>query len=377
MDLTLPAEVLAVRDRARSIAQEVLWRGARERDRTKAFPMAEVQQLAQAGFMGVTAPVEAGGLGFGAVAYALALHEIAGACASTAVTMAVTNMVVDMVVRFGTPEQQRWAFSRLLTGERPVGAFCLSEPHSGSDAADLRAKGELQSDGSWRLSGTKMWVSSGAPCSVALVMARTGPSKAGGITAFLVDTDQPGWQPQKAEDKMGLRASNTAMIAMEDVLVPGDRLLGGEGAGFKVAMTALDGGRIGIGAQALGIARTALRLAAQPLGRAAPSQAQLLRVADAATALDAGWLMMLRGAWLREQGRKMTREAAMAKVVATESAWRAVELASEIAGEAGLLGDVDLERLVRDVRVTRIYEGTSEIQRHVIAREILSTGRST
>lgn len=362
----------AIRAKARGIADEVLRPRALERDQTDAFPLEEARVLAQAGLMGVQIPSEYGGLGLGLMDYALAIHEIAGACASTAVTMAVTNMTGEMIHRFGTPEQHARLLPRLTGGERPVGSFCLSEPHSGSDAAALKARAVRDGD-EWVLNGSKMWVTSGAHCSVALVMARTGEQKSRGITTFLIERGNPGYVPSEAEEKMGLRGSNTSEISLEDCRVPHANLLGEEGQGFEVAMTALDGGRVGIGAQALGIARSALQVAARAVagkGRAA-GQAEHFRIADAAADLDAGWLMVMRAAFLRGAGRRMTRQAAMAKVFATEAAGRVVERCVEALGVGGLVPSNDVERYLRDVRVTRIYEGTSEIQRLVIARELL------
>ncbi len=375
----LTADHQAVIDRARAIADEVLRPAARDRDRDETFPMAEARVLAKAGLMGVASPAEYGGSGQGAIEYALAIHEIAAACASTAVTMAVTNMVGEMIVKFGTEDQQARFLPLLNGGDSPVGSFCLSEPHSGSDAAALSAKAVRDGD-DWILNGTKMWVTSGAHCSVGLVMARTvssgppaptrPPNRAKGITTFLIHRDNPGYIPNKAEDKMGLRGSNTAAITLEDCRVPNSDVLGEEGDGFKVAMTALDGGRVGIGSQALGIARSAMQLAVKLAGPQ-PSQAQQFRIADMATRFDAGWLMVQRAAYLRAKGTRMTRQAAMAKVYATEAANTIAELALQTAGPEGLLSANDIERYLRDVRVTRIYEGTSEIQRLVIARELL------
>lgn len=360
-----------IRQLARQIADDLLRPRARARDAEETFPMEEVRALGRAGLMGVQIPTQFGGLGHGPAEYALAVHEIAGACASTAVTMAVTNMVGEMIEKFGTADQQAHFLPMLTGGDKPVGSFCLSEPHSGSDAAALSAKA-VKDGSNYILNGTKMWVTSGAHCSVALVMARTGEHKNRGISTFLIEGDNPGFIAAKAEQKMGLRGSNTAAVTLDDCVVPAHCRLGDEGIGFKVAMTALDGGRVGIGAQALGIARSALQVAAQWVNdNKIQDQAVHFQLADAATLLDAGWLMMLRAAHLRATGQPMSRQAAMAKVFATESAGKVVELCMAALGADALRSDLDIERYARDVRVTRIYEGTSEIQRWVIAREIL------
>jgi alkylation response protein AidB-like acyl-CoA dehydrogenase len=373
MDFELPPEAIAVADVAKQIANDVLRPRARKRDQMETFPMEEARILAENGLMGVAVSPEYGGLGAGKLGYAAAIREIAGACASTAVTMAVTNMVAEMIEVFGTDVQKETVIENMIRGDVPVGSFCLSEAQSGSDAVALRTKAERRGD-VYVLNGTKMWVTSGSHCAVALIMARTDPEqRSRGITAFLVDPGTPGFSVAKAEDKMGLRGSKTVSISLEDCEVSAANILGGEGAGFKVAMTALDGGRIGIGAQALGIARSALQVAVRAV-KARPekqSQAEKFRLADAAVALESGWLMVLRAAYLKQTGARMTREAAMAKVYATEAAGRVAELALTTVGGLGLRAEHDVERYLRDVRVTRIYEGTSEIQRHVIARELI------
>ena len=372
MDFSLPKPITAIQGVARDLAQEVLRERAAERDASETFPLEEARMLAERGLMGVAIDPAYGGLGLGKIGYAAAIREIAASCASTAVTMAVTNMVGEMIDAYGTDAQKETYLPLLLSGQNPIGSFCLSEAQSGTDAAALRTKAVRDGD-SYRLTGTKMWVTSGAHCSLALIMARTDETqKNRGITSFLVDPQSPGYSVGKAEEKMGLRGSNTVSVNLDDCVVDAGRVLAGEGRGFYVAMTALDGGRIGIGAQSLGIARNAVEAAARLIknGRKR-TQSVEKNLADAATALDAGWLMVLRAAYLREQGQPMTREAAMAKVYATESACKAVEYAHEIVGGTGTTEEWTVERAMRDVRITRIYEGTSEIQRHVIARELL------
>jgi alkylation response protein AidB-like acyl-CoA dehydrogenase len=370
VDFSFTSAQNELRAKARAIADEVLRPRAQARDADETFPIDEARILAQSGLMGVAVDPRYGGLGLGPAEYALAVHEIAGACASTSVTMAVTNMVGDMIERFGNPEQKARFLPALNTSDQPIGSFCLSEPHSGSDAAGLSTQAVRDGD-DYILNGTKMWVTSGAHCSVALVMARTGEVKSQGITAFLIRGDNPGFVPARAEDKMGLRGSNTVAVSLDNCAVPAADRLGEEGMGFVVAMNALEGGRIGIGAQALGIARSALTLATRWASARSVGQGAQFKLADAATLLDAGWLMMLRAAHLKQSGQPVSKQAAMAKVFATESAGRVVELAMEVMGPQGLRAEWNMERYLRDVRVTRIYEGTSEIQKWVIARELL------
>ena len=372
MEFSLPQTLRDIQQVSREFAQDVLRPRAGERDQTEEFPLEEARMLAQRKLMGVAIEPRYGGLGLGKLGYAVALREIAAECASTAVTMAVTNMVADMLQAFGTDEQKERFLPALFAHEHPIGSFCLSEPHSGTDAAALSTKA-VRTEDSYRLTGTKMWVTSGAYCSLALIMARTDEHQKGrGITAFLVDPQCDGYEVGKAEDKMGLRGSNTVAVSLDECVVPTTCVLAGEGRGFAVAMTALDGGRIGIGAQALGIARSAVDAAARVLNRRGhPSQAVQMDLADAVTAIESGWLMVLRAAYLHEKGGRMTREAAMAKVYATESAYKAVELSHRIVGGTGTEEEQAIERNLRDVRITRIYEGTSEIQRFVIARELL------
>lgn len=371
MRFTLTAQQTEIQALARSVADETLRPRAAARDRDETFPLEESRVLAANGLMGVGIPKQYGGLGLGPIEYALAVHEIAAGCAATAVTMAVTNMVGEMVERFGTVEQKERFLPPLTRGANPVGSFCLSEPHSGSDASALRAKATAVGDGSYVLDGSKMWVTSGAYCSVALIMARTSEHKSRGITTFLVECPSRGWVANKAEDKMGLRGSNTAAISLESCPVDAGGKLGEDGDGFKVAMTALDGGRVGIGAQSLGIAREAMHIAVRWVQENGGSQAQWSRVGSMSTRFEAAWAMVQRAAWLRAKGGRMTREAAMAKLFATESAGRICEDAAAVLGPEGLLWSRGVERALRDVRVTRIYEGTSEIQRLVIARELM------
>jgi len=331
--------------------------------------------------MGVNVPASLGGAEAGPVAYALAMMEIARGCASTAVTMAVTNMVAEIITRFGSERQRTRHVPRLTAGSDVAGSFALSEPEAGSDPAGLKTTASSTASG-FALNGQKAWVTSGAHAGVLVVWARTGDRAthpgARGISCFLVEQGTPGMLMGPAERKMGLRGSNTVPITFDDCQVPGDALLGELHQGFAVAMSALDGGRIGIAAQAIGIASEALDEAAayartrvqfgQPIANFHAIQWML---ADSRVELDAGRLLCLRAAWKKERGEAFTREAAMAKLYASESANRVCDRALQVHGANGYMQDFSLERHVRDVRVSRIYEGSSEMQRVVVARSVL------
>jgi alkylation response protein AidB-like acyl-CoA dehydrogenase len=368
----------AVAATARRYADEKLTPGATARDLDERFPREELREMAALGLMGVNVPEELGGAGAGAVAYSLALTEIAAGCASTAVTMAVTNMCAELIVRAGTEEQKRRYVPRLTSGEYAAGAFALSEAQAGSDPAAMTTFAERRGD-RFVLNGAKQWITSGAHAGVMVVWARTDRSSgARGISCFLVEGGTRGLTPGKPEDKLGLRASNTVPLTFEDCEIPAENLMGDVGQGFRWAMVALDGGRIGIASQAIGIARAALdasvRYATQREAFGKPiAEFQALRfmMADMRTEIDAARLLALRAAWRKEQGLPFTREASMAKLFASEMANRVVQQAVQIHGGYGYTSEFPVERHMRDARVTTIYEGTSEIQRLVIAREIL------
>lgn len=368
---------LAVRDLARDFARRVVAPAARENDAHERFPREILREMAGIGLMGVNVPAELGGAEAGAVAYSLAMMEISAADAATAVTMAVNNMVAETIVKFGTPEQKQRFVPSICDGTFAAGSFALSEPHAGSDPAAMRTVARKTATG-WSISGAKQWITSGAYAGVMIVWARTGGEGARGISAFLVPGDAKGVTCGKPEDKMGLRASNTVAVTFEDVEVPENALLSGEGQGFRIAMSALDGGRIGIASQSVGLLRAALdasrayanerKAFGNPLGS---FQATQWKLADMATEASAAELLTLRAAALKEQGRPFTREASMAKLFASEAANRAVGQAVQIHGGYGYVKDYAVERYYRDARVTTIYEGTSEVQRLVIAREVL------
>jgi alkylation response protein AidB-like acyl-CoA dehydrogenase len=370
-----PTETQAlVAKTAREYAERAIRPVAAALDREERYPFELLKGLAELGMMGVNVPASLGGAEAGAVAYALAMMEIARGCASTAVTMAVTNMVAEVITRFGTDAQRERHVPKITSGEYVAGAFALSEPEAGSDPGSMRTTAE-RVPGGYVLRGQKQWITSGAHAGVLIVWARTGGPGTKGLSAFLVEGGTPGMKAGKHEDKLGLRASNTVPLTFDDCKVGEDALLGGEGGGFKIAMMALDGGRVGIASQAIGIATAALEEAAdyarqrkqfgKPIG---DFQGVKWPLADSKTELDAARLLTLRAAWLKQEGRPFSREAAMAKLFASEAANRICNRCLQIHGGYGYVKDFPAERHLRDVRVTTIYEGTSEIQRTVIAR---------
>jgi alkylation response protein AidB-like acyl-CoA dehydrogenase len=375
VDLELSEVQTRVRETARRIAETELLPRAKEADRNAKFPAEQIRALAKEGFLAMLVPEAFGGTDLGSVCYSLAMTEIARACASTAVTMAVTNMVGDAICAWGNDTQKKKYVPRLARAELLAGSFALSEPGAGSDAAALQASAVLDGD-HYRLNGSKCWITSGDVAGVILVMAKTDPAAgARGISTFLVEPSMPGFSVGRHEEKMGIRGSSTVTINLDDVRVPVENRLGEEGVGFKVAMRALDGGRIGIGSQALGMGRAALETAAEYVRgheTLAKKQSIQWKLADTATELDAARMLVLRAATMKHASIPFSKEASMAKVYATEAANRATHAAVEICGDAALSDDLPLERFLRDVRVTTIYEGTSEIQRFVIARQLLA-----
>lgn len=377
MDFELTPTETMVQQTARKIAEQRLRPLAAELDRTERFPRESLKALADLGLMGVNIPSALGGAEAGAVSYAVAMMEIAGACASTAVTMAVTNMVGEVLVQLGTDAQRERHVPKLTSGEYVAGSFALSEPEAGSDPASMRTTAR-KVPGGWEIEGQKQWITSGEHAGVFIVWARTGDAGAKGISCFLVEGGAKGLRVGKHEDKMGLRASNTVGLTFESCFVPDDALLGQLGQGFKIAMIALDGGRIGIASQACGIAAAALHDATayskerhQFGHEIADFQAIQWKLADSRVELDAARALALRAAWLKQQGRVFSKEAAMAKVFASEKANLICNRALHVLGGYGYTRDFAVERYLRDVRVTTIYEGTSEIQRTVIARMVL------
>lgn len=361
---------------AAEAARDLVAPGAAARDRHHTFPADTLRALGRQGLLAINIDPAHGGRGAGVVAYVLAVRELAGACAATTVGLMVTNMVAEAIQRFGDADQHTRFLPPIARGEWAAAGFSLSEPDSGSDAASLRTTAVRDGD-HYVLDGTKSWVTSGGEAGVYLVMARTDPEqRSRGISAFLVDADTPGLTAAKPEDKLGQRGSPTTQLILDGCRVPAAHRLGPEGIGFKIAMASLDGGRVGVSAQAVGVATAAAaaatRYVAERFDDMPPEMADMQRqIADCATEIDAGWLLCLRAAALKDQGRPMTREAAMSKLYCTEMANRVCRRALEVLGADGITRATPVERYLRDARVTRIYEGTSEVQRIVIARETL------
>ena len=367
----------AVADWAKRLAERI---GAAEKEGT--LPRDLIAELGSLGVLGMTIPEADGGLGASAVAFALVLEELSAAWPSLAVGVAVNSgIVAGSLVRFGSPEQRKRWLPKLMDGNG-LGAFALTEATSGSDAASLRMTARRDGPG-WRIEGRKQFITNARYAPFAIVLARVGeldPNRSSaGITAFVVPLDAPGVSIGPSERKLGLRASDTSALILEDAPVAADAVLGEEGKGFPIAMSGLDGGRIGIAAQSVGIARRALEIARayakerKQFGRPiADFEGLRFKLAKADSDLAAARLLALRAAWLRDRGRPFTREAAMAKLYASEMAQRATHAAVQILGGNGYMRDYAVERYARDGRATTIYEGTSEIQRIVIARSLLA-----
>jgi|Deesub1362A_J573_1020465.scaffolds.fasta_scaffold00366_22 alkylation response protein AidB-like acyl-CoA dehydrogenase len=347
-------------------------------DREGAFPWEILKKMAQLGLMGMMVPEEYGGANVGTVSYSLAMQEIAYACPSTAVTMSVCNLACEPLVVFGTEEQKQRYLVPLAKGEI-LGAFAVTEPGAGSDAASVRSRAVVQGD-HFVLNGTKLFITNGSYAGILVVIVRTKEQEAGhrGISALLVEPGFPGFSVGTVEEKMGLRASNTAEILFEDCIVPRENLLGEEGDGFRIAMSALDSGRIGIASQSLGMARACIDEAVvyskqrKQFGKYISNfQAIQWMLADSVTEFEAAKFLTLHAASLRDEGKPYTKEASMAKLFASEMVNRVAFRATQIFGGYGYIKDYKVERIYRDARVTTVYEGTSEVQRMVIARQIL------
>jgi len=376
MDFELDETQRLVRDTAREYAQKTLAPLARSIETEECVPKSVLRALGELGLLAVNVPESLGGAEAGVVSYSVAMSEIAKACASTSVTMAVTNMVNEVIAAFGNDAQKQRYCPWLASGET-LGAFALSEPDAGSDPGAMRTVARRDGD-DWVIDGAKQWITSGAWAGVFVVWARTGEAGTKGISCFLVDGGTPGLRIGRHEDKTGIRGSNTVGLEFESMRVPASAQLGELGQGFRVAMMALDGGRVGIASQAVGIAEGALSDAIryakerQAFGHPiADFQAIQWMIADSRTELDAARLLALRAAKMKELGVPFTKEASMAKLFASEAAWRVCNRAVQVHGGYGYIREFDVERRFRDVRVTQIYEGTSEIQRIVIARTVL------
>lgn len=378
MDFALTETQTQVRDTARKFARERIAPHAREHDLKEIFPHDIYRELACLGLMGVNLPARFGGAEAGAVAYSLAMMEISHACTSTSVAVGVTNMCVELINRFGTEAQRERFLPPITSGERGVAAFALSEPHAGSDPSSLRTTAERRGD-LWVLNGAKQWISSGAYAGVMVVWARTSQEEGHkNLSAFLVEKGTPGLLVGKHEDKMGLRGSNTVPLTFEDCEIPADQLIGEVGEGFRIAMMALDGGRIGIASQACGVSRAAMEASVryakdrkafgQPISE---FQGLRFQLANMKLELTAAELLTLRAAQLKEDGQPFTREASMAKLYASEVSNRICDRAVQVHGGYGYIDEFPVERYLRDARVQTIYEGTSEVQRLVIARSLI------
>jgi alkylation response protein AidB-like acyl-CoA dehydrogenase len=377
VDFQLSETQTLIRDTARKFARDVVAPRARQTDREEIFPTEVYRQMAELGLLGINVPTELGGAGAGVVSYALAVMEISAACASTSVGMCVTNMVAELIVQFGTPEQQKRFVPKITSGEAIAGAFALSEAHAGSDPGAGRTTAVKKGD-RWVINGSKQWITSGAYSGVIIVWARTSNDGNKGLSCFIVEKGAPGLSIGKAEDKMGLRGSNTVPLVFENLEVGEDQLLGKQGDGFKLAMVALDGGRVGIASQACGVGRAAVEAAVKyakerhAFGQAIGDfQALRFMLADMHTQQQTAELLALRAASMKEKKVPFTREASMAKLFASEMSNRVCDKAVQIHGGYGYIDEFPVERYLRDARVQTIYEGTSEIQRIVIAREVI------
>jgi butyryl-CoA dehydrogenase len=379
MDLELTDSQRRVRDLVRHFAAERLDRAGTETDRTHRFPAEIVKELGELGIMGIFVPEIYGGAGMDHVSYALAIEELSVQCAATGVIVSAhSSLAMWPILGLGTEEQKRRFLPKMASGEH-IGCFALTEPQAGSDAAGQKTRAVRDGD-CYLINGTKNFITNGPQASVAIVFAMTDPAAGHhGISAFVVDTDTPGWQVVRAEDKMGIHGAHSAQLSFSDMRVPADCLLTEEGQGFKVAMKTLDGGRIGIAAQAVGIARAALeaslKYAAERRAFGAPIgsfQAIQWKLADMSVEVDAARLLTLQAAALKDQGKVHTKQSAMAKLFAAESAMKAATEAVQIHGGYGYTKEFKVERFFRDAKITEIYEGTSEIQRLVIAAQVLA-----
>jgi len=375
MHFQLTEEHEMIRQAARDFAQAELLPGVIERDDEQKFPKEQVRQMGELGFMGMMVSPNFGGSGMDTLSYVLAMEEISKIDASASVAMSVNNSLVCWgLEKFGNEEQKKKYLTPLAKGEI-IGAFCLSEPEAGSDATSQRTTAVDHGD-YYLLNGTKNWITNGNSASIYLVIAQTDTAKGHrGINALIVEKDMPGFQVGKKEHKMGIRGSDTHSLMFTDVKVPKENRIGEDGFGFKFAMKTLSGGRIGIAAQALGIAAGALELATKyaqerkSFGKAiADHQAIAFKLADMATRIEAARLLVYKSAWLKDQGLPFDKESAMAKLYASETAMWVTTQAVQIHGGYGYVKEYHVERLMRDAKITEIYEGTSEIQRMVISR---------
>jgi alkylation response protein AidB-like acyl-CoA dehydrogenase len=385
MDFELSEEHKLFRETVHDFAQEVVAPGAIERDKTHEFPFGIVEKMAGLGLMGVPFPEEYGGAGGDTISYAIAVEEISRADGSLGLTLAAhTSLGASPFYLFGTEEQKKKYLVPLASG-KAVGAFGLTEPHAGSDAGGTKTVA-VRDNGSWVINGSKLYMTSGRIAGVMVITAKTDPEATGskGISSFIVENPADGLSFGKDEDKMGLRSSITSPVFFENVRVPAENLLGQEGTGFREFLEILDGGRISIGAMAVGLGQAALDAAlkysnqrqqfGQPI---ANFQAVQFMLADMATKLEAARLLVYQAAWLKDHKKPFTKEAAMAKLFASEVGEECCHKSIQVHGGFGYITEAQVERYYRDVRLTEIGEGTSEIQRLVIAREVLKQAKKS
>lgn len=380
MTFSLTEEQLAVKEAARDFAQNELLPGVIERDETQTFPAEQVKKMGQLGFMGMMVDPAYGGSGMDTVSYVLAMEEISKVDASASVCMSVNNSLVCWgLEKYASEEQKQKYLTRLAKGEK-IGAFCLSEPEAGSDATSQRTTAEDKGD-HYILNGTKNWITNGNSASIYIVMAQTDAAKKHkGINAFIVEREMPGFEIGRKENKLGIRGSDTHSLMFQDVKVPKANRVGEDGFGFSFAMSTLNGGRIGIASQALGIASGALELSVKyakerkAFGKPiAEHQAIQFKLADMATEIEAARLLCLQAAQLKDQKKDFAMASAMAKLFASEVAMKTTVEAVQIHGGYGYVKEYHVERLMRDAKITQIYEGTTEIQKIVISRGLLKS----
>lgn len=376
MDFSFSDEQLMLQDVARRIAKEKIAPSAEHFDATGEYPIENIRLLGENGLMGIEVPVEYGGSGMDPVSSVLAIIEVSAADAAHATIMSVNNSLFCNAVLGHGSEEQKQLYVRAIAEGREIGAFALTESQSGSDATAMRCRAVKQADGSFVINGQKSWITSGPVARYIVLFAMTDPEKGSrGITAFMIDTQKPGFGRGKTEPKLGVRASATCEIEFQDYVAAAGDVIGNEGEGFKIAMSLLDSGRIGIASQAVGIARAAYEASLEyvrerksfgaPIGSFQMIQA---KIADMKCKLDAAMLLTLRAAWTKAQGKRFSTEAAVAKLTASEAAMWIAHQAVQIHGGMGYSKEMPLERYFRDAKITEIYEGTSEIQRLVIAR---------
>ena len=378
MNFNLTEEHIMIRDAARDFAKTELLPGVIERDENQTFPTEQIKKLGELGFMGMMVDPKYGGAGMDTISYVLAMEELSKVDASASVVVSVNNSLVCWgLEKYGTEEQKQKYLVPLAKGEI-IGAFCLSEPEAGSDATSQQTTAVDMGD-YYLINGTKNWITNGNTASVYLVIAQTNPEKGHrGINALIVEKGMPGFEVGLKENKLGIRGSDTHSLLFNDVKVPKENRIGEDGFGFKFAMSTLSGGRIGIASQALGIASGAYELSLEyskqrkAFGKAiSEHQAVAFKLADMLTEIEAARLLCLKSAWLKDNKMNFDKESAMAKVFASEVAMKTTTEAVQIHGGYGFVKEYHVERLMRDAKITQIYEGTSEIQRIVISRSVL------